>query len=185
MISVHGEQDGSCNTDHSHHNRYPFSMDLLSQRLAGNTCGVRVQEGGGHGGEYNDQKACDPQPGLYHNLRDIRLSGKNRGSHTNHIHPAAYQTVNDCAKGHTFLSACIQAPVCFIVFLHYRSIFIKEQGLFKIFLYSFYYISPIQVQPGAFPFFAYRETRPQRSRRPYIPRKLRRHSSAYHRWGTI
>ena len=88
-------------------------------------------------------------------------------------------------EGHTFLSACIQAPVCFIVFLRYRSIFIKEQGLFKIFLYSFYYISPIQVQPGAFPFFAYRETRPQRSRRPYIPRKLRRHSSAYHRWGTI
>ena len=88
-------------------------------------------------------------------------------------------------EGHTFLSACIQAPVCFIVFLRYRSIFIKEQGLFKIFLYSFYYISPIQVQPGAFPFFAYRETRPQRSRRPYIPRKLRRHSSAYRRWGTI
>ena len=88
-------------------------------------------------------------------------------------------------EGHTFLSACIQAPVCFIVFLHYRSIFIKEQGLFKIFLYNFYYISPIQVQSGAFPFFAYRETRPQRSRRPYIPRRLHRHSSAYHRWGTI
>ena len=87
-------------------------------------------------------------------------------------------------EGHTFLSACIQAPVCFIVFLHYRSIFIKEQGLFKIFLYSFY-LFPTQVQPGAFPFFAYRETRPQRSRRPYIPRKLRRHSSAYRRWGTI
>ena len=65
----------------------------MAQSLTGDSCGIRIQESCGNGGENDDQKTHDTKSRLHHDLRDITLSGIDGSTHTDQIHPAADHAV--------------------------------------------------------------------------------------------
>ena len=91
---VHGVDDGRGRSNNGHRHRGPLFADGFGNGHAGHACGVGVQKGGGHGGQDDDQQSRHAQPGLYHNLGNIRYAGKNRRAHADHVHPDAHQAVD-------------------------------------------------------------------------------------------